>query len=296
MELLQLTYFCDAAETENFTKTAQKFNVPASNISQTIHRLEKELGVKLFDRRANKATLNEAGRVFYKNVKAALTSIEEGRQRLEDLKDSVSGEIKLLILTSRNIVAKAIGNFKEKYPNTVFSVSHRHENSDEDFDLIISDQPPFGRQMQRRLLLTEEMMLAVKKGGEWDREDIKLSELSTARFVSMYPSHSLYRIAHKVCADLGFKPNIAIQSDDPYYMRKYVELGMGVAIVPSVSWQGLFSDNVVLKSLGGIKRETYLYCDPKKYMPTIVNLFLDELLSVCEISGKQNLTNQKNTL
>ena len=65
MELLQLTYFCDAAESQNFTKTAQKFGVPASNISQTVHRLESELGVSLFDRRANKATLNEAGKVLY---------------------------------------------------------------------------------------------------------------------------------------------------------------------------------------------------------------------------------------
>lgn len=279
MELLQLTYFCDAAESENFSKTAQKFNVPASNISQSVHRLEKELGVKLFDRRANKATLNEAGRVFYNSVKSALVSIEEGKMRLADLNDSVSGEVKLLILTSRNIVSNVIGRFKEKYPNTVFSVSHRIEDSNNDYDIIISDQPPFNRQLQRRLFLSEEMMLAVKKGSEWDREYTNLSELSSARFVSMYPSHSLYRIAHEVCNHLGFKPNIAIQSDDPYYMRKYVELGMGVAIVPSISWKGLFSDDVRLISLGGIKRETYLYCDAEKYIPTVVKLFLDELLN-----------------
>lgn len=286
MELLQLTYFCDAAESENFTKTAQKFNVPASNISQTIHRLEKELGVSLFDRRANKAILNEAGRVFYNSVKSALTSIEEGKKKLGDLDDSASGEIKLLILTSRNIVAEAIGKFKEKYPNATFSVSHRIENSAEEYDLVISDQPPFGRQMQRRLLITDEMILAVKRNSEWDREDMSLPELSSARFISMYSSHSLYRITNKICSDSGFKPNIAIQSDDPYYMRKYVELGMGVAIVPSVSWRGLFSNDVVLRSIGGFTRETYLYSDPEKYMPTVVRLFLDELTSVCDALKK----------
>lgn len=286
MELLQLTYFCDAAESENFTKTAQKFNVPASNISQMVHRLEKELGVKLFDRRANKATLNEVGRVFYNSAKTALKSIEEGKLRLADLKDSVSGEVKLLILTSRNIVSNVIGKFKEKYPNTVFSVSHWLEDSHNDYDIIISDQPPFNRQLQRRLFLSEEMMLAVKKGSEWDREYTNLSELSSARFVSMYSSHSLYRITYKVCTDAGFKPNIAIQSDDPYYMRKYIELGMGVGIVPSVSWRGLFTDGVVLKSIGKITRETYIYSDPEKYMPTVVKLFLDELLSVGEALGK----------
>ena len=54
MELLQLMYFCDAAEEENFSHTAQKYQVPPSNISQSVKRLEAELGVKLFDRSANR--------------------------------------------------------------------------------------------------------------------------------------------------------------------------------------------------------------------------------------------------
>ena len=54
MELLQLKYFCDAAETENFSKTAEKYLVPTSNISQSIKRLEKELDTELFEHRANR--------------------------------------------------------------------------------------------------------------------------------------------------------------------------------------------------------------------------------------------------
>ncbi len=283
MELLQITYFCDAAECQNFTKTAQKYGVPASNISQTVHRLETELGVNLFDRRANKVTLNEAGRVFYQKMKLALNSIEEGKLRLNDLKGTVSGEVRLLILTNRNSVTKAIEKFKNKYPNAVFSVSHRLDNAEDEFDFIISDEPPFGRKLEKRLLITDEMMLAVQKGSEWDRDDINLCDLRNARFISMHSNSSLYRTAYKICTDKGFKPNVAIQSDDPYYMRKYVELGMGVAIVPSVSWKGLFSENIVLKSLGGIKRETYLYSDPEKYMPAVAVLFLEELLGVREL-------------
>ncbi len=282
MELLQLTYFCDAAETENFSKTAQKFGVPASNISQTVHRLENELGVSLFDRRANKATLNEAGKVFYEKVKKALGLIDESKLRLGDLKGKVSGEVRLLALTNRNTVTKAIERFKQKYPQAVFSVSHRMDNAEDNFDLYVSDEPPFGRRLEKRLLITDEMMLAVPKGSRWDRDDLNLSDLKSERFISMHSNSSLYRTAYKICADFGFTPNIAIQSDDPYYMRKYIELGMGVAIVPSVSWEGLFSENVVLKSLGGIKRETYLYSDPEKYMPTVVRLFSEELLSLCE--------------
>ena len=61
MELLQLTDFCDAALTENFSKTAEKYKVPPSNISQSIKRLEKELSIALFDRRANRVVLYPVG-------------------------------------------------------------------------------------------------------------------------------------------------------------------------------------------------------------------------------------------
>lgn len=46
MELLQLTYLFDAAETESFSRTAQRFTAPSSNISQSVKRLETELGAR----------------------------------------------------------------------------------------------------------------------------------------------------------------------------------------------------------------------------------------------------------
>ena len=50
MEMLQLRYFYESAMAESISKTAQKFMVPASSVSASIKRLEKELGVELFVR------------------------------------------------------------------------------------------------------------------------------------------------------------------------------------------------------------------------------------------------------
>jgi predicted DNA-binding protein YlxM (UPF0122 family) len=84
MELLQLTYFCDAAITQNFSKTAEKYQVPPSNISQSIKRLENELSVALFDRNANRVVLNKQRHIFYEKAHQAL-------ELLEDAKLSVAG-------------------------------------------------------------------------------------------------------------------------------------------------------------------------------------------------------------
>ena len=49
MDLLQLRYFCHAAECENFSRTAGKYNVPTSNISQMVKRLENLLAMFLMN-------------------------------------------------------------------------------------------------------------------------------------------------------------------------------------------------------------------------------------------------------
>ena len=124
MELLQLRYFCDAAQTENFSQTARKYQVPTSNISQTIKRLESELGTELFHRRKNHIFLNEQGRVFYQGAKAALEQLEDTKLRLQDVQESVNGEIKILALVNRRIITKTIEIFRELYPEVSFLLRH----------------------------------------------------------------------------------------------------------------------------------------------------------------------------
>ena len=111
MELLQLTYFCDAAESQNFSHTAQKFLVPPSNISQSIKRLETELSVPLFDRSANRITLNAQGAAFYQKAKAALALLEDARAEVTD--QGNAGVIRLSIRTNRRVVMQTVEAFRQ---------------------------------------------------------------------------------------------------------------------------------------------------------------------------------------
>ena len=85
MEILQLQYFCTAAETENFAEAGSLMNVPASSISQSVRRLEKELGVDLFDRKANSIELNQRGRAFYIQTKSGLNMLRDAKTKAMDV-------------------------------------------------------------------------------------------------------------------------------------------------------------------------------------------------------------------
>ena len=66
MELLQLQYFRELARNGHLSKTAEALHIAQPSLSQTLKRLESEIGVPLFDRVGNRIVLNDSGRIFLK--------------------------------------------------------------------------------------------------------------------------------------------------------------------------------------------------------------------------------------
>jgi len=260
MELLQLTYFCEAARKENFSRTAKKFSVPASDISQSVSRLERELGRKLFDRHPNRIVLNDYGKAFLEQIQPALAGIDAAVRKMSDSDMDMKTELRLQICVCRSIVTEAIERFRPAYPDVTFYISHSSA-PDDDADIIIADSKfPAGTRC-RHVLFEENILLAVEKSNPLScAAEMTADMLKKERFITMPEGSSMFSITCDVCAQYGFEPEIAIQSDDPFYIRKYVEMGLGIAFFPESSWKGQFGDNVVIRKTGEFRRKTCAYC------------------------------------
>ncbi len=83
MEYLQdILYFRTLAKTENMTQAARELYISQPNLSRAMTRLEKSLGVSLFDRRRGSIRLNETGRAYLTYVDTAFQALEEGRRHI----------------------------------------------------------------------------------------------------------------------------------------------------------------------------------------------------------------------
>lgn len=76
MELLQLKYFSAAAAQEHITKAAEQLHIAQPALTQSIRRLEEELGVRLFNRSGRNIVLNEAGKLFLKRIAPILAELD----------------------------------------------------------------------------------------------------------------------------------------------------------------------------------------------------------------------------
>ena len=83
MTLLQLQYFETLARVLHYTRAAEELHIAQPSLSYSIGELEKELGVKLFEKESRKIHLTEYGERFLPYVQKALLVMDEGTNELK---------------------------------------------------------------------------------------------------------------------------------------------------------------------------------------------------------------------
>ncbi len=260
MELLQLTYFCHAAHSESFSEVARAFRVPPSSVSLSVKRLESELGVPLFDRSANRLFLNENGKRFLARAEAALGLLDSAKGEL-DREGELSGEVRILIRAARRVVYERIAAFRAIHPKVTFSIHHKPLSDGSSYHLVVSDASPRTGHYEELPLLEEKMMLAVpKEHALAARRSVSLKELEGEKMIAMTRGSDLREYTDRMFSSAGVSPDISIECDDPYSIREYVRIGLGVTVYPEVSWENQFDGTVSILPLeGNHRRKTGVY-------------------------------------
>ena len=275
MELLQLRYFCEAARSENFSASAKKFGVPTSAVSQSIHRLEKELGISFFSRKANSIQLNDAGKAFYFKISASLELIDDAVASVPNSKQKRT--LSIFIDAKRLHMLKIIEEFKQQHPEIDVNVKHVPDYGTEEHDIIIADYDIKGSKYKKHLILSEGLSIAINKSNPLStHKKLTVDMLKNEPFITMNEKRPMHKVVMSVCKYFGFTPHITLQSDDPNYVRRLVSLGLGVAITPAPS-QGSYSENVTFHPIKGYTRDIYAYILQSKQALPYVTDFLDLL-------------------
>src|ERR1700724_1007583 len=130
MELRHLRYFVAVAEELSFRRAAHRLHVSHPALSQQVHDLENELGLKLFERNSRRVELTEIGRTFLIGVRRALAATKE--EVKQALKHAKSARRRIVIgsigpLTS-SFLPVALARFRERRPLvevTVLNMNNR---------------------------------------------------------------------------------------------------------------------------------------------------------------------------
>lgn len=116
--------FFTVAKNKHMTKASEELHISQPAISQSIKKLEDQLGGTLFLRSNKGMELTEEGKMFYEYVKGALELISNAENEFTSFKDLSKGEIKIGCSTTltKLILIDALKEFHNEYPNINISI------------------------------------------------------------------------------------------------------------------------------------------------------------------------------
>lgn len=202
MELQQLKYFKTVAAIGKISDAAEALFISAPALSTSISRLEKELGMKLFDRTSNRITLNAQGKIFLKHVNQIFSDLESAKQELQQSMLHQGPHISLLSVNTLiwvNLIAAFTAEFSQYTMScSNISISHLTENgfsSQHDFLLAYECEipPAYAEKLDSIFLFRATPTVMVHKDHPFsNKKTLDVRELVNERLFLSMPDSSLH--------------------------------------------------------------------------------------------------------
>lgn len=250
MELKQIEYFLQLARFEHMSQTADFLGIYQSTLSKSLNSLERELGIKLFDRVGNRIRLNENGVRFREYVERGMQLINNGIISAKQTQYEVTGSISIACLTYAPILLPCINEYSALNPYINFSVmqtkyaqSWQEERNSYDFVLISSGMdsaPPQNEQfwVSQPLFTDDGYLVVAPKHPLYDKlpesgSSIDLESVRDENFIGMQRNDVIVSSSGQSPSHtIGFIPRTYFQTDNFIVRMRALEAGTGVALIP----------------------------------------------------------------
>jgi DNA-binding transcriptional LysR family regulator len=199
MELRQLEYFVAVAAELNFSRAAQRIHVVQSALSASVGRLEKELGIELFDRSKRQIALTAAGEVFLQHAREVVRAVQNARSSVDDYRDQLTGTVALGTLMSWGTLdlPAALAEFRRRHPfvtvrlrqSLTGTAGHLDAIADGKMDLALVSTPSSPSRLISIRELSEEPMVFVCESSDElaRRRRVQLADLAGRNVIRFPP-------------------------------------------------------------------------------------------------------------
>ncbi|WP_010631500.1 LysR family transcriptional regulator [Sporolactobacillus vineae] len=289
MNLKQLYYFRDLAETENYSLSADRLTITQPTLSHAISLLQSELGVLLFEKQGRNVHLTHYGKCYLTYVRKALDELKKGKAALDTLIDPHSGTIELAFIYTMGaaFVPKMVREFSDKpvYGRIRFSFHQgttqdvTNKLIDESCDLAVCSYAEGHPEISFTPVYREELVLITSKNhplAKYDRIDLR--QTTDYPYILFNRKSGLYPYIRDTFRSLRLQPKIACIVEEDQAMAGLVSINYGIAIIPKMKMLDTF-DVKILKITNKIPaRIIYLAYLKHSFMSPAADAFKDFLL------------------
>ena len=260
MQIDSLKIFCDLTETQSFTKTAQIHGVTQSAISQQISALERLFKSLLIERSKKRFRLTTEGQVLYDYSKRILQIYDTLHSQLQELKDIISGTIRVATIYSIGLhdLPQYVKKFMRSYPTVKVHIELRHPKQVyEDVLSNIADMglvahPTKDARLEIIPYGKDPMVLICHPQHPFAKQtNVKFKALVGQNFVGFESDIPTRKAIDKILRSRGVSVNSVMEFDNIETVKGAVEIDAGVSIVP----QSTVTREVTKRTLAAVPLE-----------------------------------------
>ncbi|WKN60154.1 LysR substrate-binding domain-containing protein [Rhodococcus opacus] len=254
MELRHLRSFATLAQTLHFGRAADLLHISQPPLSEQIQRLEREVGMALFERNRRGVTLTAAGEQLLPWVHEVLAASDQLLVVADQLRRAERGVLHIGHIGSAMLAnfPDIIREFSAAHPKAELSLRQMETDAQiqalrtRHIDVAVCRSP--GRHEDlASLLITEEPILAAVNASSPladSQVPVSLSIFKGLKFVGPpVSSESMFwGLVRELCAPHGYVPEVDYRSDNLFNIVGFVEANLGVALVPQCATSIAFKD------------------------------------------------------
>jgi len=249
MTLVQLEYVLAVAEYKNFTLAADKSFVTQPTLSMQIQKLEKELGIEIFDRSAHPIKLTQIGEKVVHQAKIILNESNKMKQLVQEEKGLIEGDFSIGVIPTilPTLVPLFYKTFQKAYPQTNLII--KEMQTDEilihlqegtlDFGIVVT--PLYQEQIVENVLYYEPMVAYIPPTHSLHQKKlISKEDLNIEDILLLKEGHCFRNNVLNLCEPAKIKSQpIKLDSGNLDTLVKLANEGYGMTLLPALQAEDL---------------------------------------------------------
>ena len=301
-------YIYEVHKERSISKAAENLYISQPSLSATVKKVEKQLGIPIFDRSTSPLRLTEFGKIYIRAIEDIL-EIEKGVDNfISDINMLRLGE---LSIGASNVFAAytlppIISEFKKKYPDVKVNLIEGNTETLESLllsnkvDMVIDNNRYDAGVYDKALYTEERILLAVPKNfrecesvkafalgeecikakGYMDAScpAVPLSIFSSVPFVMLAPNNDTRIRGERMCREAGFHPNIVIEVHQQATAYMIATTKMGATFISDTVIDKMPAyENMAYYKINSpfAERKVYFYFKKHKYKTRVMEEFMN---------------------
>ncbi len=246
MDFRRIQHFVHVSELGSLSKAAERLHIVQPALSQSIKRLEDELGTKLFTRSRKGMELTEAGNMFSKYAYGILNQMNRAKESLSTIGENPQGTVSIAMTASalHVLTVPLSRRLKQDYPKIKLNIEEGLAGNIQQgfeagwYDLVVSylhktaENNPRVDSTHIEPLIEEELFYVTPYDSGDHRKEITFSELQDIPLIVPQDQHGVGGSIHKHAEESGFKINVAAISASLHPTIQLIEAGLGSSLLP----------------------------------------------------------------